>query len=171
MWVFAYGSLMWNPGFRFRESRPALLGGWRRALCVYSYVYRGTRARPGLVFGLERGGECRGLAFLADDADAALEYLDRRELVGDVYERRLLPIAAGGESVRAQAYVVRPDHEQYAGGLSEAQAAELVANGVGQAGENLDYVRNTLARMNELGVEDAALKSLLAAAETRYHSR
>ncbi len=62
LWVFAYGSLMWNPGFAVRETRPARLHGFHRAFCIYSEHYRGTPEKPGLILGLLAGGSCRGLA-------------------------------------------------------------------------------------------------------------
>ena len=78
LWVFAYGSLIWDPGFPFEEARPALLRGYHRAFCLYSTRYRGTPERPGLVLGLDRGGACRGVAFRVPGRHAAevLRYLD-----------------------------------------------------------------------------------------------
>ena len=99
VWIFAYGSLMWDPGFEHVEVRPARLGGYHRAFCVRSEVYRGTPDRPGLTLGLDRGGSCRGLAFrVAErDRDAAARYLEQRELVEDIYFcRRVKLTSAGG---------------------------------------------------------------------------
>src|SRR5258708_40082984 len=83
IWVFAYGSLMWNPGFAHDAAEPALLRGWHRSFCVYSHRYRGTPERPGLVLGLDRGGACPGLALRipAAAAEAAMSYLWEREMV------------------------------------------------------------------------------------------
>ena len=96
LWVFGYGSLMWRPGFAYVDRRPALLRGWRRRLCVYSHVYRGTAERPGLVLGLDRGGACRGVAFRVEAAlcEATVRYLREREQVTAVYLERIVPVDA-----------------------------------------------------------------------------
>ena len=82
LWIFAYGSLMWRPDFDYAERHRADLG-YRRALCIYSHHYRGTPDRPGLVFGLDRGGSCIGVAFLIASEERArtLEAVRLRELV------------------------------------------------------------------------------------------
>src|SRR6478609_4437740 len=103
-WVFGYGSLMWNPGFDFAERSQALVYGYRRSLCVRSWVHRGTQQNPGLVLGLDRGGSCRGMAFRigADQWDDVIEYLRARELVTNVYlERNVTLQLEGGRSVKA----------------------------------------------------------------------
>src|SRR4051794_8356461 len=69
IWFFGYGSLMWNPGFKFRRRECGLVRGWHRAFCVYSHVWRGTPERPGLVLGLDRGGACKGVAFAVAPQD------------------------------------------------------------------------------------------------------
>jgi len=160
-WVFGYGSLMWNPGFAHVETQRATLKGYRRALCVWSWVYRGTEQRPGLVMGLDRGGSCIGLAFRvpAQLRDEALGYLRARELVTSVYLERHVPVRlASGEIVQAVTFVADRRHPQYAGGLDEAHAAEVVARAVGKAGPNTDYVFNTLGHLEALGIRDHWLR-------------
>ena len=130
LWVFGYGSLIWRPGFPFLERRVARLNGAHRALCVYSWVHRGTPDRPGLVLGLDRGGACRGVAFRvpAADAPAVLDYLDEREMTGGVYHRRLVPLRLldGGGTKRAVAFVADPGAPAYCPGLTpEAMAAAI----------------------------------------------
>lgn len=158
LWVFAYGSLMWRPGFAATEARRARLSGYRRALCVLSHVHRGTRERPGLVLGLDRGGACVGRAFrvAAADAEATLAYLRERELVTHVYlERRLAVRLDDGRHVSAVAYVVDRGHEQYAGPLHAEDAAALVRSAAtGVSGVNADYVRATVEHLRELGIRD-----------------
>lgn len=164
-WVFGYGSLMWNPGFAFLEQSDAVIFGYRRSLCVYSWVHRGSQTHPGLVLGLDRGGACRGVAFRVTDADrdAVLAYLRERELVTNVYLERLASIRlADGRRVTAVAYVVDRQHPQYAGGLDPMAAARIVDVSVGQSGPNDAYVFNTLAHLRETGIRDAWLESVNA---------
>lgn len=161
-WVFGYGSLMWRPGFDHIEAVPARLAGAHRALCVYSWVHRGTRERPGLVLGLDRGGSCRGIAFrvAARNREAVISYLRDRELVTNVYRESWRPIRIEGAAPRADtalAFTVDPMHEQYAGKLSPEALLSIVRNGVGRSGVNADYVINTAAHLRELGFADAIL--------------
>ncbi|MCV3207650.1 gamma-glutamylcyclotransferase [Mesorhizobium sp. YC-39] len=167
-WVFGYGSLIWRPGFAHVETRRARLHGYRRSLCVYSFVHRGTRERPGLVLGLDRGGSCIGLAFRVpgDLRDEVITYLRERELVTNVYLERLLRVrlddsdTGAGKTVEAVAYIVDRDHEQYAGALDAADAASVVRGAVGQSGRNEDYVSNTLEHLEALGIRDHWLEEV-----------
>ncbi|MCX5579885.1 gamma-glutamylcyclotransferase [Kaistia terrae] len=164
-WVFGYGSLMWRPGFPFEEAFPAHLEGERRAFCVQSYIYRGTREHPGLVLGLDRGGSCRGMAFRVAEAerDAVLAYLRERELVTNSYlevERDIRLERPARDYVRATTYVVDRDHPQYAGDLSRAAVLAQVSDSVGQAGSNRDYVLATAEHLASLNIEDADLEWL-----------
>ncbi|AZO61002.1 MAG: gamma-glutamylcyclotransferase [Mesorhizobium sp.] len=165
-WVFGYGSLIWRPGFAHVETRRARLYGFRRSLCVYSFVHRGTRERPGLVLGLDRGGSCVGLAFRVpgDLRDEVLSYLRERELVTSVYLERTLDVrldgAGQGGTVEAVAYIVDRAHEQYAGGLDADHAAKVVRGAVGQSGRNEDYVLSTVEHLRALGIRDHWLEEV-----------
>ena len=162
VWVFGYGSLMWRPGFPYLAVEPALLRGYHRAFCVYSVRYRGTPECPGLVTGLDRGGSCRGRAFrvAAANADAVRTYLDDRELVTGVYVRRIVPVELPGGTVTAWTYVVDRTHRQYAGNLPLDEAARVILGGRGTAGNNRDYLENTVAHLDDLGISDGPAHKL-----------
>ncbi|OCP07902.1 MULTISPECIES: gamma-glutamylcyclotransferase [unclassified Ensifer] len=164
-WVFGYGSLMWNPGFVFEEKLTARAFGFRRSLCVHSWVHRGTEQRPGLVLGLDRGGSCIGTAFRVERGQKAnvIDYLRERELVTHVYKERTVPVSlADGRRVPALAYVIDRDHVQYAGALSTSEAAGIVAVSTGKSGPNSEYVFNTLTHLKEMGIRDHWLEEVVA---------
>lgn len=164
LWVFGYGSLMWRPGFDFAERTLATIRGWRRSLCVYSHVHRGTPERPGLVLGLDRGGSCKGVAFRVPAASAAevVDYLRAREQVTMVYrEIRARAVLADGRAVAVLAYAVDRGHAQYAGALELDELERLVSQGFGVSGANPDYVSATYAHMVEIGIEDRVLAALV----------
>lgn len=167
LWVFAYGSLMWRPGFDFLERRRARLVGAHRALCVYSFVHRGTPQRPGLVFGLDRGGNCRGIAYQVAPArrSQTIEYLRAREQVTRVYReawRRVWLDDGPQESVHALCYVVDRGHGQYAGRLSLTEQLHYARQGHGRSGACRDYVLATVKEMQKLGIRDTDLQTLAA---------
>lgn len=167
-WVFGYGSLIWRPGFEYLRSELALLAGAHRRLCIYSYRHRGTPERPGLVFGLVRGGSCRGMAFAVDPGkwDEVHDYLADRELDRGVYVERSRPVRLGsGETVRALAFMVDERHVQYAGKLDIAEQARLVRAGVGESGANPEYVLATAAHLKKLGIRDRYLDELVKVLE------
>ncbi|EHK58032.1 gamma-glutamylcyclotransferase [Allomesorhizobium alhagi] len=162
-WVFGYGSLIWRPGFAHIETQRARLFGFRRSLCVRSFVHRGTPDRPGLVLGLDRGGSCVGLAFRVPGElrGEVLDYLRERELVTSVYLERTLPVRlASGDIAQAVTYIVDRAHAQYAGNLDEEHAASIVSGSVGQSGPNEDYVMNTLQHLEALGIRDHWLEAV-----------
>ncbi|MSP82073.1 MAG: gamma-glutamylcyclotransferase [Alphaproteobacteria bacterium] len=174
LWVFGYGSLMWRPGFAHEEAVPALLRGYHRSFCVYSYHYRGTPDRPGLVLGLEPGGACRGVAFrvAANTADDVLAYLDAREIPHEVYRRRLVTVELHrpGESarrVKAHAYIVRRDRAHYAGRLPVERSVELFLQGEGLSGRAHDYLENTVTHLEAMGFRDPRLHDLLLRVRAR----
>jgi glutathione-specific gamma-glutamylcyclotransferase len=167
LWVFGYGSLMWRPGFEFIEQVPARLIGEHRALCVYSFVHRGTPEKPGLVLGLDRGGACRGVAFRIAEKHRAttLAYLRAREQVTSVYREVMRSVWLENEArqrVSALAYVVDRGHVQYAGRLSLAEQLRHVQQGHGRSGNNRDYVLSTVKSIEKQGFRDPQLHQLAA---------
>jgi len=169
IWVFAYGSLMWNPGFPHLEVRRGRLYGYHRRFCIYSHVYRGTPERPGLVLGLDRGGSCQGLAFRvpAGEAREVMDYLYARELVTAVYIPRWVNVATPVGEVRAASFVVDRGHHQYTGELDLEATARLIRHGVGVSGPGLEYLRNTVHHMEALGLATGYLGRVLDAVERR----
>ena len=162
IWVFGYGSLMWNPGFAHCAAEPALLRGWHRSFCVYSCSYRGTPERPGLVLGLDRGGACRGVAFRvsAPDVATALGYLWEREMVGGVYDMRELNVSTSLGVIQAHAFTVRRSHAGYAGRLGVDETARLILQGLGGRGPCREYLENTVRQLECLGLVDGPLHKL-----------
>ncbi len=165
LWVFGYGSLMWRTGFDYLEQRPALLHGYHRAFCVYSHVHRGTPEQPGLVFGLNRGGSCRGLAFrvAAMNTEKVRDYLRRREQVTMIYCEAMVPLRLMGVTplhVEALCFIVDRNHHQYAGKLDFGSQVELIAGAEGQSGENPDYLANAVRHLKKMGIHDAGLDRL-----------
>ena len=167
VWFFAYGSLMWDPGFEHEDVRPALLRGYHRAFCVRSEVYRGTPLRPGLSLGLDRGGSCRGLAFrvAARNRDAAAAYLEERELVEDIYFCRRVELMSAENPLDAYAFIVNRHHEIYAPKQPIDDMARIIAGACGNAGTNIDYLKNTVVHLDELGIADGPLHELLRRVE------
>lgn len=156
-WVFGYGSLMWNPGFDYVTREIVVLPGYHRALCIRSWVHRGTQESPGLVLGLDRGGSCKGAAFRVapENRDHVVAYLRERELVTNVYQERVLPIRfRDGRRTSALTYTADRSHRQYAAGLSVEDAARTCAGAQGKSGHNADYVRNTVDHLKQLGIRD-----------------
>jgi cation transport protein ChaC len=167
LWVFGYGSLIWNPGFAPAERVVARLDGWHRSFCMRSIHHRGSEAAPGLVLALDAAAGlcCMGLALrIAPGQEAAvLSYLRARELVSAAYREAELPLnLADGRQVAALAYVVDRAHVQYCGGLAPEEQAAIIARAVGGRGPNSEYLHNTAAHLREIGIEDAELSALSA---------
>ncbi|MDF1804631.1 gamma-glutamylcyclotransferase [Thalassovita sp.] len=167
MWVFGYGSLLWNPGFEAAESHLAYLPGFHRSFCMRSIHHRGTDAKPGLVLALDRAEQasCHGLALSVRAGEEAqvLEYLRERELVSSAYlEERLQVQLRDGRQVEAITYIIDPDHVQYCGGLPLEEQAQTIAHAVGGRGPNTEYLFNTAAHLHELKIQDHELDWLTA---------
>ena len=167
LWVFGYGSLMWSPCFDYKRKALGRAHGYHRALCILSTRYRGTQRKPGLVMGLCRGGSCWGVAYRIDAPRLrrALARLWYREMPRRVYEPRLIPVRIGSrKTVRALAFVADPAHPSYVRELDLHGRARLVAQGIGVRGPCVDYIRNTLDHMHDVGVRDPHLERILHAA-------
>lgn len=165
LWIFGYGSLMWNPGFEHDARQVATLHGYRRSFCMHSIEHRGTREAPGLVLALEEtpDAHCHGVAFLPTPAQAArtLTYLRERELVTDAYLERTCDVTlADGRRVRALTYVMDLNHVQYARGLTLEEQAVIIARAVGGRGPNTEYLTATVAALREQNIADEELHAL-----------
>lgn len=161
LWVFGYGSLLWNPGIEVAEQSVATLSGWHRSFCMSSIHHRGTEEHPGLVLALDEaeGASCQGLALRVKPGteDAAMAELRERELVSSAYLETHCEVAlADGRTVDTVTYVIDPDHRQYVH-LSLEEQAHVISTAVGGRGPNTEYLFNTASHLTELGIEDPEL--------------
>ncbi|WP_027258081.1 gamma-glutamylcyclotransferase [Leisingera aquimarina] len=159
MWVFGYGSLLWNPGFPVSRREVAVLHGYARSFCMTSIHHRGTEDHPGLVLALDatEGAHCKGLALSveAGHEEQTLAELRERELISSAYLERDLEVElADGSIVVAVTYVIDPHHVQYCGGLSLEKQAQMIAHAVGGRGPNTEYLYNTAEHLAEIGLHD-----------------
>ena len=159
VWMFAYGSLLWDPELGDAATEPVLLYGYHRSFCLYSYDYRGTAANPGLTLGLDRGGSCRG-AVLRLRSDA-LDRIWRREMSGRlVYAARALRVETAKGIRRTLAFTALRSCPDYAGSLPLDEAARMILSAAGKRGTCRDYFENTLQHLEQLGFADRALRRL-----------
>lgn len=163
LWVFGYGSLMWNPGFEHVAAEKARLHGYHRAFCMYSERHRGTTKRPGLVLALDRGGSCQGIAYRVrrSHADAVLAYLWEREMPRYAYLPRCLRASVRGDTIECVTFIVDRTQPNYAGGLSVERTAEIIAGAVGERGSNRDYLASTVRHLDELGIRAGKIHQVL----------
>jgi len=163
-WVFAYGSLLWNPLFPVAEMRAGTLVGLHRRFCLWSLASRGTRECPGLVLGLDRGGACRGVAMRLPSPLALdeLHLLWRREMVANSYRPTWVRVAADGRELVALTFVVRRNHPQYAGKLPLDRQVDVLGRACGAFGSSLDYLERTRVALVSHGIVDPYLEGLAA---------
>ena len=163
-WVFAYGSLMWNPAIEFAESQPCLLEGWRRSFCFWAPLGRGTPELPGLMLALERGGSCEGIAFrlAPHQVRSELAIVWNREMLSGVYKPEWVPVKLrDGRTVTAVTFEIDTGHCQYAGDLSMERKAHHLAFAEGRRGACRDYLANTAAHARALGIHDPYIEDLM----------
>lgn len=163
LYVFGYGSLLWRPGFEYISTHRARIHGFHRTLRVWSFHHRGTPDRPGLVLGLDRGGSCLGCMFKVAEYRKrhTAEYLWVREMVTDVNSPRLINVDCEAGRFTALTFVLDRKHEQYAGPLEPGHAANHILEARGASGANPEYVRETVAGLERLGVRDRGLRAVL----------
>ena len=159
VWVFAYGSLIWNPAFHFAEKRIATVHGWHRRFCMWVRLGRGSPENPGLMLGLKRGGSCRGLVYRVAQPHTRteLEIVWLREMVAGGYQPRWVAARTAEGPVRAIAFAINDSHDRYAGRLSDEEVAAAIATAEGRMGRCCDYLYNTVAHLDELGIRDRRL--------------
>jgi cation transport protein ChaC len=167
MWVFGYGSLLWNPGFEITVRAVATLPNYARSFCMSSIHHRGTVDDPGLVLALDerKGAQCAGVAFAvaAGKEDETLQYLRERELVSSAYLEKILTLnLADGRRVEAVTYVIDESHEQYCSDLPLEEQAQIIANAVGGRGPNWEYLYNTASHLRDIDLRDPDLEWLTA---------
>ncbi|MEJ6397534.1 gamma-glutamylcyclotransferase [Yoonia sp. 208BN28-4] len=166
LWVFGYGSLLWNPGFTPAEKQRARLDGYARSFCMLSIHHRGSHEDPGLVLALDENADefCTGVAFRVheEERDDVLAALRERELVSSAYyEQRVSLACDDGSQIAALAYVISNDHVQYCQFDLEKQA-QIIARASGGRGPNTEYLFNTAEHLFEMGIRDADMTWLVA---------
>ena len=169
LWVFAYGSLTWNPTFHFVERRRGRIHGYHRSFCLWSHVGRGTHDNPGLMLGLDRGGACAGALFRIAAADVEHEsaLLWAREMMMPVYRARWLAARTEAGPVRAIGFVVDRSSAHYAGRVPTERLVAAMATASGKLGSSFDYLRALTDELDTMGIRDRALGELRARIEAR----
>ena len=165
LWVFAYGSLMWNPAFHFTESRTATVHGFHRRFCLDSRVGRGTREVPGLMLGLDRGGSCRGivLRIAAAQVHEELDIIWSREMVADAYRPVWVQARTQAGTLPAIAFAIDESLPSYTGRLPLDEVARRIARASGPLGHCADYLAETVAHLEASGIHDRSLAKILRA--------
>ncbi|MEM1400546.1 MAG: gamma-glutamylcyclotransferase [Pseudomonadota bacterium] len=162
VWVFGYGSLIWNPAFHFAEKALGKIYGHHRAFCLWVYLGRGSREQPGLMLGLRPGGATRGLAYRIEAAsvEEELTIVWRREMVTAAYVPRWVTIHTDNGPVKGIAFVINANNDRFADGLSQEQTADYIAKGRGFIGTSADYLFSTVDHLRELDICDRRLTEL-----------
>ncbi len=163
LWIFGYGSLVWRPGFEHAEARLATIRGYHRSLCLWSRINRGTPERPGLVFGLDRGGSCKGMAFRlrADHVADVFPQLWEREMPSGAYQPRWLSCYTPQGPVTGLAFVMDRGSSGYAGRLPDDRILHIVRHGEGSYGHCVEYVAETARALRQHGIIDRRLETLV----------
>ena len=169
VWVFGYGSLIWNPAFHFVEKRTARIHGYHRRFCLWTHVGRGSAENPGLLLGLERGGACRGVMYrIAEEAvETELDILWRREMFTGAYCPTWVSARSHGASLPAITFVINRENSRYAGRLPDDKIARHIATAVGPMGACRDYLFQTVEHLAALGLRDRRLEAIAGKVRAR----
>ncbi|WP_295552298.1 gamma-glutamylcyclotransferase [uncultured Pseudacidovorax sp.] len=169
LYLFGYGSLMWNPAIHHIDAAPALVRGWGRRFCLWLYMARGSVEHPGLMLALDRGGACRGIALriAAEQVRSELQLVWRREMLSGAYAARWVMAECQGERRRMLTFVANRAHPRYAGRMEPGEVARYIADGRGALGSCRDYFQHTVDALEGLGVQDAEVQRLQAALALR----
>lgn len=162
VWVFGYGSLIWNPAFHFVEKRIARINGYHRRFCLWTQLGRGSAENPGLLLGLENGGACRGVLFrIAEEAvESELDILWKREMFTGAYCPTWVTARHGAESVAAITFVINRENNRYAGRLPDDTVARHIATATGPMGPCCEYLFETVQHLADLGIRDRRLEAM-----------
>ena len=163
LWIFAYGSLIWNPLFDYLERRVVTLDSWQRRFCLQALVGRGTIDNPGLVLGLERGDRCQGIAYrlpIDENLEAELLLLWRREMVVGSYIPTWVTANDGRQEISVLAFTVNPHHPAYVSNLPTEQLIRSLATAKGFIGSSAEYLSQTVQGLLAAGIEDSELIEL-----------
>lgn len=162
VWLFGYGSLMWNPAIRHLGHEIGLVRGWHRQFCLWTPIGRGTPERPGLVLGLEAGGACRGLSFRIDRAEAEdeLRLVWRREMLSGAYHPRWVTVETAAGPHRALTFVINRANPRYAGRLPESETVATLGSAAGHLGSSREYLLQALAILESHGIRDSRMRRL-----------
>jgi cation transport protein ChaC len=163
VWLFGYGSLMWNPIVHYAERQPAHVFGFHRKFCLWTAMGRGTPETPGLTLGLERGGSVRGIAFRLGRAVACseLDLVWGREMISNAYIPRLVRTHLSSGVVSAIAFTINRDNKRSAGDLTAEETASAIARAEGRIGRCSDYLEETVRHLDALGIADGPMHALL----------
>jgi cation transport protein ChaC len=173
LWVFAYGSLIWNPEFQVEEQKRAVARGWHRSFCLKLTRWRGTRELPALMLALDRGGTCVGIAFRlpAGDNHRQVVQLLRREIDANPPTNipRWIEVSTTEGRLKALAFVASPKGSAYAGRRPLPEVAHVLARAAGHWGSAAQYAFRTISKLEEHGIRDRNLWQIqkLMAAEIR----
>ena len=162
VWIFGYGSLMWNPAIRYVERRVALIHGYHREFCLLAKAGRGSPERPGLMLSLEPGGSCHGVVYrlVPGEVESELDVVWRREMLTRSYRPVWVAARTARGTAHAISFAANLEHERYRGGLDEATMARYLADGAGPLGRCCDYLFDTVQHLRELGIHDRRMEAL-----------
>jgi len=162
VWLFGYGSLMWNPAIHYLERKPARLHGYHRQFCLWTTLGRGSESHPGLMLALRPGGSCKGIVYrvAADQVNDELAIVWNREMVSGAYVPKVLDVKTENGPIKAVVFVINHRHERYAGKLTNDTIVQAIAHAEGPIGLCRDYLYSTVEHMDDLGIADGAMHSL-----------